>query len=325
MKWSVVVPTNRPEKFKEFYAAWEPLFMDHDVTLYIIEDGPSKSDFEINIDYEHYCWEDKIPSFIPQRTDMIRSYGFYKVYQDNLELMKEGVECYTLTLDDDVLPIGDPIAEYEEVFKNGSVFSEFLSVGAMTSSGLEMRGFPYQDRKRAEVAVQYGGWRGVLDYDAATQLAVPKKDETFMDIVMPVPTGAAATCCIMNTAFNTAYTPIMWQLPMLDGRYNRVGDIWSGLFIKKTIDQLGVVMVINGKASVEHRRASDPYNSLKKEAPSVDINDELWYSLNKPSQHTLIATYRQVTNDAIEFFKEYDEEYANHFKVARDKWLNLFK
>jgi hypothetical protein len=180
-----------------------------------------------------------------------------------------------------------------------------------------MRGFPYKDRQKRMVGVQYGGWHGVLDYDAATQLANPEPQQAFLPVNIVVPKGSAVTCCIMNCAFRTELTPIMWQLPMYKGRYNRVGDIWSGLFIKKTLDQMGVTLVINGKASVLHNRASNPYNSLEKEAPGVFLNDHLWDNLSG-------KTYREVTDSAIDFFAKHDVHYADEFKKARDEWLDLF-
>lgn len=329
-KWFVVVPTNRPEKFQDFYNAWYALFKQHDVHVIIVEDAAKKSDLKVEeAKTTHLCWDD-IPNFIPRKTDMIRSWGFYKAWELAENRRKIGDMTYVLTLDDDVVPgENDPFARYELQFLMGSVFSEYFSVGALTDSGLEMRGFPYKDRKRADVAVQYGGWSGVLDYDAATQLAIPRGAHKFRDFVMPVPKGAAATCCIMNTAFAVEYVPIMWQLTLVDGRYNRVGDIWSGLFIKKTLDILGKVLMINGSASITHDRASDPYNSLQKEAPSVWLNDHLWENLNmftdEDVQGDMIDVYREVTDAAGDFFAQHDKEYAKQLIKDRDAWLKLFR
>lgn len=321
MSWAVITPTNRPEEYVKFLEAWQPLFEKHEVELFVCQDNdknyPEIADAlaDVPFNYKLLTWKDIRAKHIPTRTDMVRSWGFYEAY-------KRGCD-YMLTLDDDVRPIGDVFEAYEEQFEQGSVLSEFLSVGALTTSGLEMRGFPYKDRVKKPVAVQYGGWNGVLDYDAATQLAVPKDDEGFFQVTMPVPKGSLATCCIMNTAWKREYTPIMWQLPMLEGRYNRVGDIWSGIFIKRVLDSIGAVMVINGKASVIHDRASNPYNSLQKEAQSVVINDFLGESVTCTSEDILEA-YRQVTDAANAYFTKHDKDYAEHFIKARDEWMSLF-
>lgn len=323
-KWVCIVPSNRPDEVVKFYSAWADIFFERGAHLVIMWDLPKVPE---NAPYSttvtNLCWKDVKTKHIPKKTDMVRSYAFKWAY-DNLEAE------FFMTLDDDVRPdrFGSSIfKEYEKQFFKGNVLSEYLDVGAMTTSGLQMRGFPYADRKKKDVAVQYGGWHGVLDYDAATQLAVPKDDEYFKGIVMPVPKGVATTCCVMNTAWKREYTPIMWQLPMLDGRYNRVGDIWSGLFIKKTLDAVGAVMVINGEASVEHRRASNPYNSLVKEAPSVWINDNLWGAINLDitNANTMLEYYEAYTDQAYIYFLGHDKEYAEHFKKARNEWLSLWR
>ena len=303
-RWSVVVPTNRREQYeKVFYPAWKPLFEKHDVQLFPVFDEPK-------------TWR-KLPWFIPRRTDMIRSWGFYEAW-------KAGSE-YTLTLDDDVLPRGDVFAAYEYEFERPSVCSPYLSVGSLTTSSLQMRGFPYGDRAGARVAVQYGGWEGVLDYDAATQLACSTPSyECFSSVVLPVPHGVPATTCIMNAAHRTELAPLMWQLPMLDGKFNRFGDIWSGLIQKKFLDLTGEVMLVNGRASVKHQRASNAFANLEREAPGCEINETLWDSLGAVDGFEFAgnsATYRAITSV---FASVFPEDYAQRFLLARDEWLELF-
>lgn len=296
-KWSVVVPSNRPEKLKDFLEAWQPLFDKYDVNLIVVEDSPKG-------------WKG-IPDFIPRRTDMIRSWGFYLAWGAGSD--------YTLTLDDDTRPIGDPFAQYEREFTKGRPFSKYFSVGQLTTADVEMRGFPYKDRRLASVGVQYGGWDGVMDFDAPTQLAVPQFPfNSFTGGNIAVPVGSPTTCCIMNCAFKTSLTPIMWQLPMLEGKYNRFGDIWSGLFIKKALDGMGEVLVINGYAVIAHERASNPFANIVREAPGMEINEGLWDALSG-------ETYREITDSAAEYFAGFDPAYAKHFKESRDLWLKLYE
>jgi hypothetical protein len=313
---AVCIPTIRPESFKTWLKSWDYLFCKYSVQLYVMQDAEIpfiEPHFTVGIQYPIRLYTRKdVPVHIPVHTDMVRSFLFYEAWKDGTD--------YILTLDDDVLPgYGDPIREYLKVFESGAPLSSYLSVGALTDSGLQMRGFPYIDRKPVRVALQYGGWRKTLDYDAATQLASPREYGSFHEVVMPVPKGSAFTGCIMNCMFRTDITPLMWQLPMLDGRYNRVGDIWSGLFAKKALDQRGEVVVINGKAQAIHDRASDVYTSMIKEAPSLWLNDHLWENLRRA------ISYRQITDEAARFFRTKDPEYADYFLKARDAWLSLFK
>lgn len=165
----------------------------------------------------------------------------------------------------------------------------------------------------------------MLDYDAPTQLANVNPVESFHPVVLPVPRGCAVTTCIMNAAWRTEYAPIMWQLPLdAHGRFNRFGDIWSGLFQKRVLDTLGKVMVINGKASVRHERASDPLANLEREAPGIPVNEEMWGALDGPftSGGSIAAMFQSVTDRASYIFE--DDDYAAHFLNARDEWLALF-
>lgn len=328
-RWSVVVPTVRPEKFEGFVEAWRALFEKHDVRLIVVNDAPeldpkiedAASSLKLSsitlLDHSSLDW------FVPRGTDMIRSIGIYRAWEEGRD--------FTLTLDDDVIPTrADTFEAYEKVFEAGAPVSSYLSVGALTNAGVEMRGFPFTDRTPREVAVQYGGWLGVLDLDAPTQLLGGEGD-MFWPVVMPVPRGAVTTCCIMNAAWRTKYAPIMWQLPMLEGRYNRFGDIWSGLFIKHTLDHLNRAMVLNGRAVVHHDRASDPLKNLERELPGIPVNEKLNDYLSLPGLSIPLSacddlerTYRFVTNYAGTHFKTFDREYAAHFLKARDAWLALF-
>ena len=315
MSWSLVVPTNRPDRFATFISVWAPLLKQHDVSLHVVVDGPNIEPYVRAGNM--YCWS-HIPDFIPRKTDMIRSWGIYQAW-------KAGT-TYTLSLDDDVLPEGDIFDEYERVFEAGAPCSEYLDVGALTSFQGQLRGFPFRDRERAEVAVQYGGWHGVLDYDAPTQLAGVRADETFHPVVLPVPRGAAVTGCIMNCAWRTEYAPIMWQFPLdAQGRFNRFGDIWSALVQKKYLDSHGKVMVINGKASVRHKRASDPLGNLAREAPGIPHNEELWGALGLytgwPDRWDALMC---ILGNVEDYFRQRDPDYAAHFKYAKNNWLALF-
>ena len=303
MRWAVVVPSNRPDRLQVFKEAWQPLFDRHQVDLIVVHDNPE-------------TWAG-LPEWVPRRSDMIRSWGFVQAYQSDAD--------YVLTLDDDTLPVDDPLFAYEDQFRVGAPSSAYFSVGALTTSQLEMRGFPYRDRQPAQVAVQYGGWSGVLDYDAATQLAAPRGPEEFLPLPMPVPKGAAVTCCIMNCAFRREVTPIMWQLPMIDGRYNRWGDIWSGLLQKRALDAAGMAMVINGLASVRHERASDPIVNLEREQPGVAINEGLWAALSAAGDEPpdLLAAWVNAGHALADHIRKCgDAEWAARFRLSRASWLN---
>jgi hypothetical protein len=312
----VIVPTNRPDRFQVFLDEWNDLFHGHDVYLIVVQDN-GKHFEEIREGFHYSGIEGELHhhhtiemEFIPHKSDMIRSWGIYRAW-------KHGSD-YVLSLDDDVTPYVDLFAHYEYEFEHERPFSPYFSVGAMTSSRLEMRGFPYKQRHNGKVMVQYGGWNGVLDYDAHSQLMIGNNtDEQFWPYVMPVPKGAAVTTCIMNAAWRNEFSREMWQFPLFDGRYNRFGDIWSGLLQKQVLDFQGQVMLINGRAGVLHQRASNPQMNLRREKPGIPINEEIW-------EYLYPGPYADLLKQIHEYFERADPEYAAHFKKAYEEWLGLF-
>jgi hypothetical protein len=306
----VVVPTNRPEQFDAFVEAWMPLFLEHEVHLFPVIDNEE-------------TWE-RMPDWMPRRTDMIRSLGFYEAWLKGSE--------FTLTLDDDVRPAGDVdiFEKYEEAFDRPTYCSEYFNVGDLTTDGYAMRGFPFRDRAPAIPAVQYGGWHGVLDYDAASQLVHrPHSSHEFAPVCIPVPKGVPVTTCIMNAAFRTEFTPLMWQLPMHDGKYNRFGDIWSGLLQKKILDAFGWAMLINGTASVYHERASDPIANLEREAPGIRINETVWEHLGlwdwKPECGDTIGDAYGGLVRHFATHPDLDGAYSSHLTHSVECWLRWFE
>lgn len=206
---------------------------------------------------------------MPRQTDMIRSWGFYRAWAANQY-------DFIVTLDDDLEPVvGDRKIGliYEDGFSKPQPFSRHFDVGALTDSGLHMRGFPYEGRD-AQVGLQIGVWNESLDLDAITQLANPGVKGHFRrDLQLPIPVGVPVTVSAMNFGFRTELTKHMWQLPLLGPLYNRFGDIWGGFRAKRALDRLGYVTLLNTAAMVIHQRASDPWVNLQKEAPGMPVNE----------------------------------------------------
>jgi hypothetical protein len=248
---------------------------------------------------------------------MIRSWGFLQAFTAGSE--------FTLSLDDDVRPQGDLFEAYERGFNTTYPLSEYLDVGGFTTSALQMRGYPYKDRGK-EVVVQYGGWSGVPDLDATTQINHPRHHTQFYTVRVPVPKYAPVTCCAMNFAFRTKWTPMMFQFPLYEGNYNRFGDIWSGLVQKSVLDALDRVMLINGEAGVLHERASDPFVNLQKEASGLPHNEDIWRAIHVPESRgqTMISAYCDAVLTLADHFTELNPGYAKHLEECLYKWLSLF-
>lgn len=253
---------------------------------------------------------------------MCRSWGFYQAWRDEND--------YILSLDDDVLPSNTDIFKaYEYEFTRENLLSEYLNVGSLNSAEYPMRGVPYGGRWQ-EVVVQYGGWIGVPDLDAVTQLQDFSQHRNSIParVILPVPKGIPMTTCAMNFAFKSEYTPLMWQLPLYEGRYNRFGDIWSGLIQKRVLDKMNKVMLLNQRANVIHKRASDPFTNLKREAPGMHLNESMWEKTDLLRgaifEDPIIGAFKLSTLSMAYSIGAIDPEYRDHFIDARDKWLALF-
>lgn len=322
MAVAVVIPTNRPEQFKLWMDSWSDYLADNDLQVILLVDGQDKNIFwneafgEDSIlsnatKVSAYDWNDidkdlgKDSWIIPRRSDTIRSYGFLKAWEQGFDVW---------TMDDDVRLIEgtDPLKDYQTL-KGGNIVG-YYNVGMHTDTGEAMRGYPYKNRN-APACVQYGGWTNVPDFDALKQIEhINKAGYNFIGTAA-VPMHIGVTGCIMNAYIPHRWIPAMYQLLMGHEEYgvDRNGDIWSGLFMKRVADELREAVVINGAASVEHIRASNPWASLIREASGFESNEGLWEYLVRTKLHgdTPLKVYRHLA------------EYIDHYEWPgmQEKWV----
>lgn len=324
-KWAVVIPSYRKEQLLRFIEAWGPIFEKHKIVLHVVWDGINFEPIGTapNIVSYVYDWStidrelQQNGWIIPRQTDCVRSFGFYKAWKTDCD--------YILTLDDDVRPIEgfDVFEAYEKVFKEGALVSNYFDVGTMLEKpqGLQMRGFPFQDRVKKPVMLQYGMWAGVPDLDGMTQLVNPISDARVLARTVVIPKGTAVTGCIMNCAFRREFAPNMYQLLMgKDHPFDRWGDIWSGLIAKHLCDCNDWAVVINGWATVQHNRASDVNTNIKKEASGYMINEELWGWISTTPRDN----YLQLVQDISRADCFYNKEYSYKIYDAVEIWTKLF-
>ena len=132
--------------------------------------------------------------------------------------------------------------------------------------------------------------------------------------------------CSMNLAFKTKITPLMYFPPMgYDNKgkswgYDRFDDIWTGIFVKKIIDHLGFV-VVNGSPFVQHRKASNVFKNLQKEAKGLETNETLYKSVQVVAlrSKTMIECYIEL----VEKTKLSKEDYFINLKKAMQVWGQL--
>lgn len=273
-KIAVIVPTIREEKLKDFLFWWEALFNKHDVNLYVVRDGVTPTVNGETVKDVMGEYSELIYNF----NDGVRNLGFAKAYADGNDIF--------ITLDDDTLPDGDTIQDHLDILET------YQPVSWMnTTEEIYMRGFPYGIRNEAKCVLSHGGWKGVADFDASTQLVLGTPEVTMRKLI--VPKGTLFPMCIMNVAFTREVMPYMYQAPMF-GSINRFADIWAGIEAKKDIDRKGWC-VATGYAIVNHDRASNPFVNLVKEARGVGMNEEY----GEDEYFKLFANNRKIWKEFI--------------------------
>lgn len=266
---AVVIPTIRD--MKPFMKAWQPLFDKHNVEVVIVYDGEKPTVRDLNVRDVLGDYSDCIVNF----NGGVRNLGFAYIakYLSDVEII--------LTLDDDTLPIGDPIQDHLDALK------QMVPVSWMSTASEYMRGFPYGIREEAEVVLSHGVWEGVADWDAPTQLVKGNREVTFPKA--PIPKGIYFPMCIMNVAFKRKLLPYIYQAPPVpEMNIGRSDDIFCGILAKREIDKQGWAAV-TGYARVNHQRASDVYSNLNKEAKTIELMETFWKG---DESHSYFRIYR---------------------------------
>jgi reversibly glycosylated polypeptide/UDP-arabinopyranose mutase len=274
LKIAVVIPTIRDLDFlKEWVSEFKNCYG------IIIEDRAEKKIVSPKKYFKklfHYSWQEIDRELgdrswiIPRRNAGIRNYGFLKAYELGADI--------TITLDDDCFPIkGQNFLQSHLDNLSLSAPDDWFPTYPHRKF-YPTRGFPYDIRNKKEVVMSHGLWSNILDFDAKTHL---KYEDVHMpaissDLLEFIPKDYFFPMCSMNLAFKTKITPIMFFPPMgYDNKgdhwgYDRFDDIWAGIFAKKVIDHLGYA-VVNGSPFVEHKKASNVNENLKKEAKGIKI------------------------------------------------------
>lgn len=313
MKTIIVVPTIRENNLLEWLERWQNEFNAH--SIIVVEDNPERT-FSIpkNANITHYSWKE-IDSelgenswIIPRRSGAIRSFGFYKAYQQNPDMI--------VALDDDCYPDHENFLELHwwALQKKHPLewFQHF--------PGLRVRGMPY-GLEMAPTVFNMGLWSNVPDLDGKTQLQNMDYRSKKQDISYVSPRGYFSPISSMNVAFKPEVAPAFYQLLMGEGyEYHRFDDIWGGIFLKKICDHLGV-HISGGSPYIRHERASDPNVNIIKEKPGLEINERLWLDVKKITLNG--KDFKSCYISLAEQLPEYSPYWAK-LKEAMKIWANLF-
>ncbi|HWP62943.1 MAG TPA: hypothetical protein VNO86_05690 [Candidatus Binatia bacterium] len=307
---AVVIPTIRDLAFLD---AWREEFGD--CRIIVCEDRPERQLAPPDgWTIDHYAWAEIDRELgprswvIPRQNAAIRNFGYWKAWQSGADVI--------VTIDDDCFPASQPfLARHVENLQRS------VTLGWQPVTSFYTRGFPYGIRDRAPVVVSHGLWEGIPDLDAPTQLLHPDLRLERPSDVAVIPRGSYFPMSGMNLAFRADFAPAMW-FPLM-GRgwpFDRFDDIWAGILAKRVADHLHLAMV-SGLPTVEHRRASDVFANLKKEAAGIEANETFWRAVDgvRLEATTVTGAYRELAERL-----PLDGPYFERLRQGMLTWLELF-
>lgn len=309
----VVIPSIREQSLHQWFSLWESELSL--ATIIVVEDNPEKT-FRIpkKENILHYSWKEideelgKDSWIIPRLSDCIRSFGFLKAYQRKPDMI--------ITMDDDCYPDDKSFIDQHRQ----SLRIPYSSTWIQHFQGMNVRGFPYNLEKK-QCILNMGLWSNIPDLDAKTQLQYPTYRAKKERFTFPVAKNCYAPISGMNVAFRPEVVPAYYFLLMgKNYEYDRFGDIWAGIFLKKICDHLDYI-ISGGIPYVRHDRASNPLINFKKEKPGLPINERLWKDIDLITIEgdDFKTSYLSLANQ-LPLYNDYFKTLQKAMKI----WASLF-
>lgn len=309
---AVVIPNHLPHL--DFLREWHEL---REVPIIVVQDGDEEPAIPEAFNITVSTWKDidadlgENAWIIPRRTSAVRSYGYWKAWQQGYD--------HIITLDNDCYPDGSEFIQGHI----GNLTSKVTLDWVPSAGTMFTRGFPYEIRNKSEVWLSHGLWSGVPDLDAPTSLHNPSLRFSPATATTTIPRYNFFPMCGMNLAWRRELTPAMY-FGLFGPAYgfDQYDDIWAGVLAKKVLDTLGKAAV-SGYPSVEHRKQSNVYANLVKQAPGMEMNEEFWKHVREPTHvDKVVNIYRELIRCLP--VSGGPEGWLPKFKEAALIWASLF-
>lgn len=316
----VVVPNHLPHL--DFLREW-PELAEHQIIVMQDIGDPPRDAVPPGFDVTFYTHDDVRAELgdndwiIPSRTSACRSYGYLKAWQRRPDII--------ITLDNDCYP--DAHGSYWVDGHRMALGDRVTLDWVNTIDWPYARGHPYGIRDSAPVMLNHGLWSGVPDLDAPTSLHNPALRLSPAVSSQVVPRWNFFPMCGMNLAWRAELTPAMY-FGLFGPAYgfDQYDDIWAGVLVKKVLDHLGMA-VRSGYPSVEHRKQSNVYVNLVKQAPGMAMNEEFWRAVQRIelTADSMLDAYTELIAKLPDRFDSEPEGWTAKFKEAALIWVSLFR
>lgn len=325
MSKTIIVIPNHHDNLN-FLREWQQL-RENNIEIIIMQDNNNK---ELVIPYgfnnitiiDHDTVNEVLGDnawIIPTGTSACRSFGYYYAWLRKPDTI--------ITLDNDCFPDYD---NYVEMHNDnlGQLVSLDWWVASNSTEELKARGYPYLIRDKSPVMLSHGLWSNVPDYDGGTMLHYPNvrfEKETELRVI---PRYNFFPMCGMNLAWDSRLTPAMYfGIFGKEYGFDQFDDIWAGVLVKKVLDHIGAGAV-SGRPSVEHRKQSNAFINMQKQAPGMAMNEEFWkivQDIKLESTGSIADVYEELITKLPDSFESEPDGWTAMFKKAALIWVRLFK
>jgi hypothetical protein len=300
MKTCIIVPSVRRFEHWRTYAE-EFKHMKPDIIVVDEEDGKARKEnrglmgdnaefYGVRERAEWFKSRDLIDEVIPPRAHAETSFGLLVAYE-------RGGYDMIVFIDDDTFPEKiDFLRTHWKVLNEVGKLEPSISKWINVTRTYYPRGYPYGERFKSTYCSRYelrepgkpvlnqGLWTNIPDMNAIDILMRGGLNGRCYDLPYVkgnflVGYGNYATVCSMNLSFKPEIIPAFYQLYMSrEAPYgvDRYDDIWSGIFLKKILDQLGKSMSYGYPLCLHDKYPRDIFKDIKAEMEGMRINENLW-------------------------------------------------
>ncbi|MBA7502440.1 hypothetical protein ES706_01026 [subsurface metagenome] len=288
----------------------------------------------------------KLERIIPYNSDNRRNIGY-------LIAVERGAEIIVSLDDDNFVRNEDYLAGHQivgstqtlkTVQSSNNWFNPCSMLETEPKKNIYPRGFPYSKRWKDDyqftystgrIVINAGLWLGNPDVDAVTNLNEPVKTVAMKSEQVMLAKGTFAPINTQNTAFHRDVLPCYYYISMgthINGyTLDRYGDIWSGFFAKKVINQIGD-RVAFGHSLTDHRRnIHDLFKDLQNELWGMILTDKIVPLIEsiRLTKRTYSDAYLELAkklNAMINESSEFSADIKNYFSQITDNmkvWVDV--
>jgi hypothetical protein len=367
MKYAIVLTTiNVPELLHGYAANLNKFGHADDVEIIVVGDRktpPKVKDLALSIEKKgvkvdyldvdaQSGWLKKFPELdkiIPYNSDNRRNVGYLVAVERGAEIVIS-IDDDNFVRDDVDFIKGHQIVGTTRKLKAARSSNGWFNICSMLQTdpkrGIYPRGFPYSKRWKdsgeffpssGRVVMNAGLWLKDPDVDAVTRLNEPVAVVSAKNEIIMLDKGTFSPINTQNTSFHRDVLPCYYYITMnvtIRGlKLDRYGDIWSGFFAKKVIDQMDDRVTVGGPVVDHIRNTHNLFRDLQNELWGMILTDSIApvlesISLTEKNYSAAYLEFASKLDDAVRSsnsFREEEKKYISDVVSAMRAWIKVCK